>query len=173
MRHRGWVLLPALVVSPPGQESLEEYQALAKIMKPVIALVTWPGDPDTPLRIGVLGGAGFGTELDIVMNKATVGGRKVQIRYFTASTFLSEPPNYDVLFIDRGQEDRLPAILARTHGKPILTLGYAEGLARKGVMVNFYLESGRVRFEVNASRVKEAGLGVSSHLLKIARIIEG
>lgn len=161
------------MVSPPGQESLEEYQALAKFMKPVIALVTWPGNPDTPLRIGILGGIGFGTELDIVMNKATVGGRKVRIRYYTTSTFLQEPPDYDVLFIDQGQEDRLPAILAKTHGKPILTLGYAEGLARKGVMVNFYMESGRVRFEINPARVKEVGLSVSSHLLKIARIIEG
>ena len=172
MRHRGWILLPALVVSPPGQESLEEYQALAKVLKHFLALVTWPGHPDTPIRIGVIGGAGFGTELDIVMSKSTVGGRKVQIRYLSTSTFLSEPPNYDVVFIDRGEDGRLSAVLAKTHGKPILTISYLEASVRKGVMVNFLLEGNRIRFEVHPTRIKGAGLTISSHLLSIAKVME-
>lgn len=172
MQHRGWILLPALVVSPPGQESLEEYQALAKVLKHFIALVTWPGLPDAPIRIGVLGGAGFGSELDFVMSKSTVGGRKVQIRYLSTSTFLSEPPNFDVVFIDRGEDGRLSAILSRTRGKAILTVSYLEPSVRKGVMVNFLLESNRIRFEVNPTRIKEAGLTISSHLLSIAKVME-
>lgn len=173
MRHRGWILLPALVAAPPSQESLEEYQALAKVMKPLLGLVSWPGSPDRPLRIAILGGAGFGTELDVVMGRATVGGRKVLLKYYSASSLLAEPPEFDVLFIDRGEESRLQAILAKTQKKPILTMGYAEGLARRGVMVNFYLEGNRMRFEINSNRVKEASLTMSSHLMNIARIVEG
>lgn len=172
MLLRGLILLPALVAAPPGQESLEEYQALAKVLKHFVALVGWPGAKEAPIRIGVLGGAGFGTELDIVMGKTTVGGRKVQIRYLSTSTFLSESPTFDVLFIDRGEESRLNAILARTHGKPVLTVSYLELAQRRGVMVNFFLEGNRIRFEVNPSRIKEAGLTISSHLLSIAKVME-
>lgn len=165
--------MPALVASAPGQESLEEYQALAKVLRHFIALVTWPGAPERPLRVGILGGAGFGTELDIALARSTVGGRKVQVRYATPAAFLNESMDYDVVFIDRGEDARLQAILARTQGKPVLTLSYGDGLARKGVMVNFFLEGNRIRFEVNANRIKEAGLGISSHLLSIAKIVEG
>lgn len=166
------MVLPALVVTPPGQESLEEYQALAKVLKHFVALVSWPGNPDTPIRIAVLGGTGFGTELDLVMGKTTVGGRKVQIRYLSTSSFLAENPNYDVVFIDRGEEGRLSAILAKTQGKPILTVSYLEASVHKGVMVNFYLEGNRIRFEVSATRLKEMGLSISSHLLNIAKKME-
>ena len=151
---------------------MEDYQALAKVLKPFISLVTWPGNPDTPLRIAILGGAGFGTELDAVMGRTTVGGRKVKLTYLTTSSFLSAPPECDVLFIDRGEESRITSILSKTGGKPILTLGYLEGSSRKGVMVNFYVDGSRIRFEVNRSRVQEAGLTVSSHLLSIAKFME-
>lgn len=172
MQHLRWILLPALVVTPPGQESIEDYQALAKVIKPFVSLVTWPGNPETPLRIVILGGAGFGTELDAVMEKSTVGGRKVKLNYLTTSSFLSAPPPCDVLFLDRGEENRIPSILSKIGGKSVLTLGYLEGGSRKGVMVNFYIEGSRIRFEVNRSRLQEAGLTVSSHLLSIARAMD-
>ena len=172
VRNRARLLLPALVLATPGQESLEEYQALAKVLRHFVALVTWPGTSDRPLQIGVLGGSGFGTELDIAMGRTTVGGRKVQVHYLSATTFLKETTDYDVLFIDRGEDNYLPAILSKIQAKPTLTLGYGEDLARKGVMVNFLLKDNRIRFEVNASRVKDAGLVISSHLLSIAKIVE-
>lgn len=152
---------------------MDEYQALAKVLRHFIALVTWPATPDRPLQVGILGGAGFGTELDITLGRTTVGGRKVLVRYLTSSTFLSESADFDVLFIDRTEEGRLPAILAKTQARPVLTLGYGDDLARKGVMVNFFLKDNRIRFEVNATRVKDAGLVISSHLLSIAKIVEG
>lgn len=160
------------MVAPPGQESLEEYQALAKVLRHFVALVTWPSTSDRPIQICVLGGAGFGTELDIAMGRTTVGGRKVQVRYVSTSTFLKEATEYDVVFIDRGEDIHLPAILAKIQAKPTLTLAYGEDLARKGVMVNFLLKDNRIRFEVNANRVKDAGLVISSHLLSIAKIVE-
>lgn len=172
VRYLRWALLPALVATPPGREALEEYQALAKVMKPFLGLVTWPGSPESPLRIAILGGAAFGTELDAVMARATVGGRKVKISYLSAGAFVSAPPQYDVLFIDRGEENRIPNILSHIEGKPILTLGYLEGPSRKGVMVNFYLEGSRIRFEINRSRLHDVDLTVSSHLLNIAKPME-
>jgi hypothetical protein len=77
-----------------------------------------------------------------------------------------------VVFIDRGEEGRLSAILAKTQGKPILTVSYLESSTRKGVMVNFFLEGNRIRFEVNPTRIKDAGLIISSHLLSIAKVME-
>lgn len=172
MRHQGWLLLPALVASAPSQEPLEEYQALSKVLKLFLSLITWPAKEDRPLQVAVIGGIGFGTDLDVTLGRGTVGGRKVVIRYFTGPSFLADSQPFDVVFVDRGEEGRIPAILAKTTGKSVLTMGFGKGPTRRGIMVNFYLEGSGIRFEVNLNRVKEANLVISSHLLKIAKIIE-
>jgi hypothetical protein len=38
-------------------------------------------------------------------------------------------------------------------------------------MVNFYLEENKVRFEINREAAARARLGISSQLLKLARIV--
>ena len=43
--------------------------------------------------------------------------------------------------------------------------------AAQGVMVNFYPERNKVRFETNVDAARRAGLKISSHLLKLARIV--
>lgn len=167
-------VLTCLTVAAAGaDEPLEEYQALSKVLKAFMGLVAWPGSLDRPLRLAVIGGNGFGTDLDIVMSRGTVGGRRVEIRYLSGADYLATSQEFDAVFIDRGQEGNLPAILQRLKGRPVLTMGYAPGLAQKGVMVNFVLESTRMTFEVNPLRAREAGLVVSSRLLSLARIVEG
>ena len=76
-----------------------------------------------------------------------------------------------MLFITSGERLRLRAIIERTSRRPILTVGDTDGFARAGVLVNFYLDKTRVRFEVNADAIKVSGLKVSSRLLKLARIV--
>ncbi len=162
-----------LVAAPhPFQEPLEEYQVLAKVIRHFLALVTWPMPPDRPLKFAVIGGNGFGTDLDVSFSRGPVGGRKVVLKYLSSGAYLADGESYDAVFIDRGEEARLPAILAKSAGKPVLTLGYSPGLAKRGVMVNFYLESSKIRFEVNTGRTKEAGLAISSHLLGMAKIVD-
>ena len=172
VRHRGWLVLPVLVAPLPNQEAMEEYQALSKVLKLFLSLVTWPGQEERPLRVAVIGGTAFGTDLDVNLGRGTVGGRKVVIQYFSGPSFLADSHSFDAVFLDRGEETRLPAILEKTAGKPVLTMGYGQDPTRRGVMVNFFLENAAIRFEVNPNRIKEANLTISSHLLKIAKIVE-
>ena len=52
-----------------------------------------------------------------------------------------------------------------------MTMGDVSGFAQHGVMINFYMEHNKVRFEINEDRVKDSNLSVSSQLLKLARIV--
>ena len=139
---------------------MEEYQALATAIRYLMALVTWPGSPDRPLKLAVIGGYGFRTDLNAAFGQGTVWGRKVEVKYVNQSTFLERVQDFDAVFISPGEESRLPLILSKIHGKPLLTMGYAEGLARKGVMVNFMLESNRITLEIHTGQVKDAGLKI-------------
>ena len=69
------------------------------------------------------------------------------------------------------QRAQLAAILARTAGKPILTVAESEGAAERGFLVNFYSSAENLRFEINDSASRRSGLKISSKLLKLARVV--
>ena len=54
--------------------------------------------------------------------------------------------------------------------KPVLTVGETDAFMRAGGVIRFYLDDGRVRFEINPDAAARAGVKVSSKLLNLARI---
>jgi len=78
-----------------------------------------------------------------------------------------------VIFISRQSKSGLNQILTEIdRNGPILTFSASDKYAQSGVMINFYTERQKVRFEVNWKVMKAAGLNISSRILKLARIIE-
>ncbi len=86
---------------------------------------------------------------------------------------IAEIASCHMLFIGASEKKNLENILVAIKKKPILTLGDMKGFARKGGMINFYLEKNSVRFEINPEAGRQAGLDISSKLLRLARIVEG
>jgi hypothetical protein len=78
-----------------------------------------------------------------------------------------------VLFIGSSEERNIHRIMRALQGTSILSIGDTTGFARQGVIINFYLEQKRVRFEVNAAAARQAGLVISSKLLKLAGSVYG
>jgi hypothetical protein len=54
----------------------------------------------------------------------------------------------------------------------MLTVGDTDGFARQGVMINFYLEQEKVRFEINPRAAAEVGIRPSAKLLQLGRIVD-
>jgi hypothetical protein len=52
-----------------------------------------------------------------------------------------------------------------------LTIGEADGSGRGGAIINFALDQGQVRFDVNRTAAEQRGLRLSSKLLRIARLV--
>ena len=65
------------------------------------------------------------------------------------------------------------AILRRVADLPVLTITQAPDGPEQGAIINFYMQGGRLKLEVNPSAARRAGLAVSSRLLQLARIHEG
>ena len=53
-----------------------------------------------------------------------------------------------------------------------MTVGEAQGFASGGGVINFKLDSGRVRFEINVEAAEHAQLHISSKLLSLAQIVK-
>jgi hypothetical protein len=53
----------------------------------------------------------------------------------------------------------------------LLTVGDTEGYAQEGVMLNFYIEASKVKFEINLNSIRSSRIAVSSQLLKLGRMV--
>jgi len=149
---------------------IPEYALKAEFIERFTHFVEWPASAfpsaTASFVICVLGENPFGSYLDQMTSGRTIRDRKVQL---AQPKSLGEIKKCHVLFVARSEKGKLAAILAQTSDQPVLTIGDTEGFAQRGVLINFYLDGDKVRFEVNGEAVKKSGLKVSAQLMNLAR----
>jgi hypothetical protein len=147
-----------------------EYQVKAEYLGVLAEYVNWPqAAAGASFVIGILGASPFEDRLEGVFRSRQVKGKPVNIVNLRN---LDQVGQCSMVFICESEEGRLPEVLAALRGRPILTIGDSRTYARKGVMINLFLESERVKFEVNLGAVRGSGFEISSHLLKLAKIVQ-
>ncbi|MDD5057353.1 MAG: YfiR family protein [Sideroxydans sp.] len=148
-----------------------EYEVKAAFIHNIVKYVEWPdaSRSGASLRLCMLGQSPFGGALDALQGKA-VGDRVWEIVLANQQTDLGQ---CRVLFIAASESDKLGGILEGIKHKAVLTVGDSDGFAERGVMVNFYLEQNKARFEINREAAARGGFRISSQLLKLARIVTG
>jgi hypothetical protein len=158
-----------------AQAQVPEYQLKAEFLERFTRFIEWPepasagADSATPFVIGVYGSNPFGRYLADLTAVRSIKGKAVKVREVKE---VAEIDGCHMLFISAAARRALEAILARTAGKPVLTVGDSEGFAERGVLINFYSLDNTIGFEVNEPAVRRSGLKVSSRLLKLARIVD-
>jgi hypothetical protein len=151
--------------SPPS-----EYEVKAAFLYNFPKFVDWPArraPVENVLTLCVLGPNPFGKALEVLQDKP-VGTVVWRVTFADSKTNLRECP---VLFISASDSGNLTQILDSIKGLPVLTVGDTEGYGGRGVVINFYLQDNKVRFEINVEASRLAGLTISSQLLKLARIV--
>jgi hypothetical protein len=164
----GAALTPLTCTAQAGQPT--EYEVKAAFIHNIAKFVEWPAAARTKgtLRFCVLGQDQSGGALDALRGKP-IGDAVWEVLPVDRQGNLHQ---CRVLFIAASESGSLSQVLNDIKGYAVLTVGDTGGYAVQGVMVNFYLEQNRVRFEINAEAASRAGLRISSHLLKLARIVE-
>ena len=167
--------LATLVVAAPARPAPpSEHEVKAAYLFNFASFVQWPptafGGPDSPLTICLLGPDPFGPLLDATLADEKVEGRSLVARRLTS---LREAERCQIVFVPAVEQRQLPALLALLDARPALTVGESDGFARDGGMIGFVLQNDTVRFEVNSAAVERAGLKMSAHLLKLARLVDG
>ncbi|WP_320172833.1 YfiR family protein [Maridesulfovibrio sp.] len=81
--------------------------------------------------------------------------------------------DFKVLFIDVDNPRIIAAVLNQVRGKPVLTIGQSPDFLRMGGMINLVESGSRFKLQVNICAAREAGLTISSKLLKLSEIYCG
>lgn len=149
-------------------ETQVEYQVKAAFLLNFTKYVEWPPDPaapGAPLSICILGEDPFGPVLDQMVAGETLRGRKIEVQRVRRPP----PSSCSVLFAGKTEKD-VGAVLSML-GPGVLTVGEGDDFLRQGGMISFFLDSHRVRFDINQSVASKAGLVLSSKLLSVARSV--
>ena len=147
-----------------------EYELKAAFLYNFVKFVEWPPEAfagaRSPLTICVYGEDPFGASLDGVVRGESLGERSLLVQ---RPETLEELRDCHVLFVSHSERQRMPEILARVEGAPVLTVGDTDGFLRAGGMINFVLEENKVRFLINQAAAERSGLRISSKLLRLAK----
>lgn len=166
-----WVMLLLPGKTPAQEIELEEYQIKAAFLYNFARFIEWPEKVFTnnsSINLCILGEDPFNNNLDTI-HKKPVRDRILTVRRVNT---VQEVRNCQIIFISASEKNNLMHILNELKGLSIFTIGDTEGFAQQGVIINFYIEQDRVRFEINVNAAKHSKLQISSKLLKLARIID-
>ncbi len=156
-----------------AQLSPLEYQVKAAFLYQFSKFVEWPSQAfrtsQYTICIGVVDGGPMAGALQSIEGKETKG-RRVVVKQFKTP---EELEFCHILYISPALAGRLAEILDRLEGTSTLTVSDISGFARRGGMINLITVDNKIQFEINVDAAERANLQISSHLLRLARIVSG
>lgn len=155
------------------QPKPSEYQVKAAYLYNFSRFVEWPGRPaaesSRPFAICVLGKDPFGSILDTTVSGQGAGPQNLVARRLTKP---QDALACQILFVGDSEEGHLKEIMMVLGKANVLTVSDIPRFSERGGMIGFVLKGDRVRFEVNLTNAVNAGLAVSSDLLKVALAVK-
>jgi hypothetical protein len=104
----------------------------------------------------------------------TVKGRQLDGRAIAVSIVPAEGPlpACHLLYVSGLPDARVAEIVTTLRAAPVLTISDIADFAKKGGVVQLFLEAGKMRFSVNLRAAKRMRLQLSSRLLTVAAVVE-
>ncbi len=164
-------VMPAWNAVPTTQETLEN-DVKAAYLYNFTRFVDWPvarGGARDAFRICAVAEPAFIQVLDRTLeNESVQGVRLVRVEPQT----VEQARSCQILYVGRGAADRGLRLVAGVRQAPVLTVSDAPRFLDQGGMIAFVLDGTHLRFDVSNRAATEAGLTISSKLLRLARHVD-
>jgi uncharacterized protein DUF4154 len=128
--------------------------------------ITWPNanKSNNSFSICAIGGEALYSSLDHLSKVKKIKNKTILIQ---KNPSLDKLNACSILFIGSSESNNLKSILDKIRGLPLLTIGDTEGYKKRGVAITLCEVNRKVRFKINRRAISNAGLTVSSELLKL------
>ena len=170
-KHAGWILA-LLLATAVRATAPDEYQVEAVFLLHFTQFVEWPPQAfpaaDTPFVIGVLGQDPFGHALDEAVHGETMNGHPLVVKRFSSVNELSP---CQILFIDRSAVSQADRVIGSLLHTGTLTVTNFEVPAPADTIIRFLNEDQRIRLRINVEYARNAGLTISSKLLRPSQVV--
>ncbi len=167
-------LLPLLLIPAEAQRSADsEYQVKALYLYGFANFVEWPTSAmvgaTQPFRICLVGNETVRQELQQVVKGKLVDGHEIQVIRIQRP---KDPRLCHILFVTVAAAAQEAPYITLLRRSSVLTVGETPGFCGRGGIMNFWIDSKQVRFEINPKAAERAHLRPSSKLLRLARVVE-
>lgn len=160
-----------LTIFSYAQAPSKEYQLKAVFLFNFSQFTEWPDNAfpagNSPFVIGILGNDPFGNYLSETVSGEKKAGHPIIVKRFQSVKDVSD---CDILFVSSSEKTK--EVADGLGNKNILTVGDSNDFATSGGMIQFFTDGGKIRFKINLNNVKNAGLSISSKLLRLAQIVQ-
>lgn len=132
----------------------------------------WPADalhPDTAVSACVLGDRAVGDAFAKTVKGKQLGGRNIAVTNIAPDGLI--PPCH-LLYLSGVAESRIAQIVSTLRDTPVLTVSDSDTFTKRGGIVQFFVESGKMKFRINSRSAKRARLQLSSRLLALAEVVD-
>lgn len=166
------VLAPSRLARADAQaREASEYQLKAAFLLNFGRFTEWPRtspSTETPMNLCVVGRDPFGADLDQIVANQSIHGRPIKVVRVSNG---AAPRNCQIMFVGSLEKAKLVDLLSEVRQTPTLTVSDVPGFTESGGMIQFFIEGQHIRFSINLQAASDAGLKISSKLLKIAKLV--
>jgi len=168
-----WLVALAVLPASPALGQSLEYAIKATYLHKFAPFVAWPSPaaefPNGGFVLCAVGDDSLGGMLDRAAAGQQVDSHPIVIRRFAS---VSGNPGCSVMYVT-GPRAQVVSDLAAVRGQPVLTVTDGASDPAATGMINFVIEDGRVRFDINNTAAAADGLTISSKLLSLAVHVTG
>lgn len=148
----------------------EELNLKAAFIYNFTRFIEWDDDVfPNEFTIGILGNSMIEDPLQEIARSHKATNKEIKIKRFNS---INEIEKCNILFISKSFKAPLTDLLTKTDLKKTLIIGEKTDYAKLGACINFVIVDKKLKFEVNKKALTDAGLKVSSQLLKLAIIVD-
>ncbi len=128
--------------------------------------VEWPkGKIGDKFVIGVIGSSPVYEKLNQILKDRKVKDLTVEVRRISTTVNVEA---CNVIFVTNGETTKLKAVSEISDFFGILVITEEKNITKSGSSINFKQQDDRMKFELNDSEIKKAGLKISTQLYELA-----
>lgn len=157
----------ALMSVAQTQRQASEPELKAAILINMLAFVDWPtqgAQPAGQRKVCYITTSPVAIGL-VQINGQLQSGKPLQIVQVAVDALAG----CHALYVSPNESAYMPRILSQTRQEGVLLVGDQPGTLQGGVMINLEVDNGRVVFTVDLRALRQAGLTLSSKVLRLAR----
>ncbi|TXT41217.1 MAG: hypothetical protein FD135_456 [Comamonadaceae bacterium] len=161
------VTLLALSPLVQAQRQAPEPELKAAILANILLFVDWPtqvSQPTDRLTLCYLDSSPVAMALDR-LNGKTIKGKPLQVMRVGAEA----ATGCHALYVAADDSMVMKRVIPGLRTSGVLFLGDSPGYLQRGVMLNLEVDDGRIVFDVDLRSARQAGLFMSSKVLRLAR----
>jgi hypothetical protein len=150
------------------EKTVPEYKLKAVFLFNFAKFVEWPESEEANFVVGLVGENPFGNFLEEGLANEKLNGKPIRVQSHNQE-HLSNP---NVVFLPKSEAHNCSRWIEQFRKPGVLTVSDIPGFCRQGGIIELYMEDGRVRYIINVTEARKAGLTVSAKLLRLGKIVE-